>query len=429
VRSAIPWAPGLDEGHDDGMMTTTLRRWALPVGLVAVVLGSSALGPLVQAAADDVPEPSEAEILTLLLGADLDGFSGTVATHAELGLPELPAGLGGTEDTSWLGLLTGDRTLRTWASADGVRIALLGDLTESDLVVADGEGWLWSSQESTATRLSVSGDVLGAVGEGAGEASEDAPADDPAGGNAGDDPAGEGSGDDPAGGNAGDDPAGEGSGDDDPGTTTDAAIPLLGSLADLAGSSTMTVGPSTSVAGRAAYQLVIAPTSSETLIGSVRVAIDAEEGLPLRVQVFPRDSDSPAIEIGFTRVALEPPDPGVFDFTPPPGATVEGTSDDDAEAGDAAGLTEGWTVVGEGWTAVVVGPAPDLGGTDGAPSTLEQLAQVLPQVSGPWGSGRLLTSRVLSVLLTDDGRLLAGAVSGEHLQEVAAELAGSGPAS
>jgi hypothetical protein len=379
--------------------TTPLRRWALPAGLVAVVLGGSALGPLVQAwGADDLPKPSEAEILTLLLGADLDGFSGTVATHADLGLPELPAGLGGTEDTSWLGLLTGDRTLRTWASADGVRIALLGDLTESDLVVADGQGWLWSSQDSTATRLSLSGDALGTEG---GDASD----------GAGDDLAGDAHADDP-----------EDGADADPGTTADAAMPLLGNLADLAGTSTITVGSSTSVAGRPAYQLVLAPTSSETLIGSVRVAIDAEEGLPLRVQVFPRDSDSPAIEIGFTRVTLGAPDPGVFDFTPPPGATVEDTPDDDA--GAAAGLTEGWTVVGEGWTAVVVGPAPDLGGTDGAPSTLEQLAQVLPQVSGPWGSGRLLTSRVLSVLLTDDGHLLAGAVDGERLQDVAAELAG-----
>ena len=378
-------------------MTTTLRRWALPAGLVAVVLGGSALGPLVRAAADDVPEPSEAEILTLLLGADLDGFSGTVTTDADLGLPDLPAGFGGTEDTSWLGLLTGDRTLRTWVSADGVRIALLGDLTESDLVVADGEGWLWSSQDSTATRLAVSGDLLG-TGGGA-EASDEA-------------------GGDAAGADAADEAAG------------DAAIPLLGSLAGLAGSSTISVGPSTTVAGRAAYQLVLAPSSSETLIGSVRVAIDADEGLPLRVQVFPRDSDSPAIEIGFTRVTLGAPDPSVFDFSPPPGATVEGTaSDGGGDAGTAAGLTEGWTVVGEGWTAVVVGPAPDLGGADGAPSTLEQVAQVLPQVSGPWGTGRLLTSRVLSVLLTDDGRLLAGAVSGERLQEVAAELARSGPAS
>jgi hypothetical protein len=155
------------------------------------------------------------------------------------------------------------------------------------------------------------------------------------------------------------------------------------------------------------------------------VAVDAEEGLPLRVQVFPRDSGSPAIEIGFTRVTHGAPDPGLFDFSPPPGATVEDPSDERGDGGTAAGLTEGWTVVGEGWTAVVVGPAPDLGGTDGAPSTLDQLAQVLPQVSGPWGSGRLLTSRVLSVLLTDDGRLLAGAVDGDRLQDVAAELAGT----
>lgn len=369
-------------------MTTTLRRWALPAGLVAVVLGGSALGPLVQAwGTDDVPEPSAAELLTLLLGADLDGFSGTVATHADL-LPDLPVGFVGTEDTSWLSLLTGDRTLRAWASGSSVRIALLGPLTESDLVVADGEGWLWSSQDGTATELSLAGGAApGDDAEAGAEVDSDAS-------------------------------------DASDADATDLLLGGLGSLTDLAGSSTIAVGPSTTVAGRAAYRLVLAPSSSETLIGSVQVAIDAEEGLPLRVQIFPRDSDSPAIEIGFTRVTLGAPDPDVFDFSPPPGAVVEGTPDD-RDAGAAAGLMDGWTVVGEGWTAVVVGPAPDLGGTDEAPSAVEQFAQVLPQVSGSWGSGRLLTSRVLSVLLTDDGRLLAGAVDGERLQDVAAELAGS----
>jgi hypothetical protein len=44
-------------------------------------------------------------------------------------------------------------------------------------------------------------------------------------------------------------------------------------------------------------------------------------------------------------------------------------------------------------------------------------------VSGPYGSGRLLETELLSVLLLDDGRLLVGAVEPDVLTEVAAGLA------
>ena len=54
------------------------------------------------------------------------------------------------------------------------------------------------------------------------------------------------------------------------------------------------VGPSTVVsvqsnvyvAGRAAYQLALAPRSSKSLVGSVLIAIDASRRIPLRVEVF-----------------------------------------------------------------------------------------------------------------------------------------------
>ncbi|MBM0236720.1 hypothetical protein JNW88_05375 [Micromonospora sp. ATA32] len=43
----------------------------------------------------------------------------------------------------------------------------------------------------------------------------------------------------------------------------------------------------------------------------------------------------------------------------------------------------------------------------------------MAKVSGDWGSGRLLTGKLFSVLLTDDGRLLAGAVTPERLYQAA----------
>jgi hypothetical protein len=45
----------------------------------------------------------------------------------------------------------------------------------------------------------------------------------------------------------------------------------------------------------------------------------------------------------------------------------------------------------------------------------------LPQVSGTWGSGRLLQSALLSVLLTDDGRVIAGPVAPELLYDAAGQ--------
>ena len=106
--------------------TRPMVRWALPGGLVAAVLATIALGPLVQAgAAGDVPEPGAGELLADLLGAGPQGVSGTVVTRVDLGLPLLPAGLGGAAEGSWAALLTGESTLRVWAGPTGVRVALL----------------------------------------------------------------------------------------------------------------------------------------------------------------------------------------------------------------------------------------------------------------------------------------------------------------
>src|SRR5665648_658028 len=391
ARRPPSWTPARPQGQDDVM--TAMRpmvRWALPGGLVAVVVATIALGPLVQAgAAGDVPEPGAGELLADLLGAGPQGLSGTVVTRVDLGLPLLPAGLGGAAEGSWAALLTGDSTLRVWAGPAGVRVALLGVLAESDLVISDADAWLWSSPDGTVTHLGTSnrsgGD--GGIDEGA----------------------------DPSGGGASSD--------------------LLSALAALAGSSTVSTGENDVVAGRAVHQLVLAPSEPGSLIGSVRVAIDAEQGVPTRLQVFAAgDPGRPALEIGFSEVAFSEPDPAIFTFAPPADATVrEGLGQDPAGASDgaaASGVGDApVAVIGEGWTTVVVTQAPaqltDGGDNQGS---LAQLLALMPQVSGSWGSGRLLTTRLFSVLLTDDGRLFAGAVDGERLQQVAADQAAQGQA-
>jgi hypothetical protein len=89
-------------------------------------------------------------------------------------------------------------------------------------------------------------------------------------------------------------------------------------------------------------------------------------------------------------------------------------------------------VIGEGWTTVFVTRVGDGPVDAGAPAGKEAgeeadqglaLLDQLPKVNGSWGSGRLLTSKLFSALLTDDGRLLVGAVSPATLYQVAGSAA------
>src|SRR5947209_8523150 len=66
---------------------------------------------------------------------------------------------------------------------------------------------------------------------------------------------------------------------------------------------------------------------ARSLIGSVRVAVDAATSVPLRLQVFARGATDPAFETAFTEVQFQQPDASVFRFTPPKDAKVtEGTT-------------------------------------------------------------------------------------------------------
>ena len=85
---------------------------------------------------------------------------------------------------------------------------------------------------------------------------------------------------------------------------------------------TVTTSGTASVAGRSAYELVLTPKDKTTLVGSVRIAIDSQEHVPLRVQVYSTKRTNPAFEVGFTAVDFAKPDARQFAFTPPAGTTV-----------------------------------------------------------------------------------------------------------
>jgi len=154
------------------------------------------------------------------------------------------------------------------------------------------------------------------------------------------------------------------------------------------------------------------PRTSGTLVGSVQIAVDSATGAPLQVQVFPRGKTQPAVETGFTQVDFAAPPASTFAFTPPAGAKV-------GELGDGSGAkrpampaaTAKPTVTGTGWASVVELPAqkPPTTGTSPGGDT-GQAGALLNQLTTPVSGGRALTSSLLSVLVTDDGRVLAGSV-------------------
>ncbi len=89
-----------------------------------------------------------------------------------------------------------------------------------------------------------------------------------------------------------------------------------------------------------------------------------------------------------------------------------------------AAISEGVQVpatVGQGWLSVVVLPASAASGPQ-ALGILSAVSSAATPVHGSWGSGRLLRTSLLSVLLISDGRVLIGAVQPSVLYADAARL-------
>lgn len=362
-------------------------RWILPV-LVATVfaLAGSAVGAISAVARGGLPHRTAAQLLVDVQTARLSGLSGTVVQNADLGLPELP-GIGGSGSSDLRSMVAGSHTLRVWyADPNHVRLALLGSLGESDLVRNGTDVWSWSSKAMTATHhkvpLSHAPRSLASVS---------------------------------------------------PVTPQEAADAALAAIRP---STRVTTDGTAVVAGRAAYELLLQPRDSRSLVGSVRIAVDGKTRIPTRVQVFARGSDKPALEVGFTSFDPSAPPASVFRFNPPPGTKVTESSGSSEWPGssDSPGAPKGLhapesgsspvprgsdrgespeiRTVGKGWTTVVVASMPRKGGpAESMPGVVDRL----PRVSGAWGSGRLLRGTLFSAVLTDDGRVAVGAVAPEAL--------------
>jgi outer membrane lipoprotein-sorting protein len=359
-------------------------RWAAPAAAVVLVagVGFAAAGTADAADHPDLPTISAAQLLTDLQQPTTQTLEGTVSYEAHLGLPSLPTGIGasgpqpgaagGTDPGS---LLTGSHTLRVWV--DGPtrsRVAVVDGTSESDVIRNGTDLWTWSSAGQKATHTTL-------------------PATSPADRT----------------------PVPSSLAAQLPGTPQEATQRVL----DAIGPTTAVTTDSTAkVAGRPAYELVLDPRDTGTLVDRVVVAVDASTHVPLRVQVFSVKRDDPALEVGFTKVSFATPAASRFTFTAPRGVDV--TQAPLPSVGGLAGThhpasrTEP-NVVGDGWDQVVVvqltpQQRAELLGNGSSGGQVSALLGTLPTVSGAWGSGHALSGTLFSAVLTDDGRVAVGAV-------------------
>jgi outer membrane lipoprotein-sorting protein len=76
------------------------------------------------------------------------------------------------------------------------------------------------------------------------------------------------------------------------------------------------------VAGRAAYSVTVAPKHDGGLLGSVELAWDAANGVPLRAAVYAQGASSPVLELAVTDVSYGAVSSSDVDISPPAGAKV-----------------------------------------------------------------------------------------------------------
>ena len=370
-------------------------RWAVPAGAV-VVVGGVLAGSLISVAqaAPGLPAKTPAQLLaTLAAKPATPPLTGTVVETSSLGLPSLP---GTSDPTSIASLLTGSHTIRVWyADPQHFRLSVPQSMSESDVIRNGSNAWLWESNQNTVTHVAIPAHGASKT-HGAKQA-----------------------------------------------MPTPAATPLTPQqaaqdvLAKVGPTTTVRVDSNVTVAGEAAYQLVLAPKSSSSLIGEIRIAIDGSKDVPLRVQVFAKGGKSPAMQIGYTSISFVKPAAANFAFTPPAGAKIEQQTLGDqpsqskkAPTGDASMIGKGWLAVADLPSSVVtdgtMAPAqrPSGSGLSGdSGEVINALFKSATPVSGSWGSGRLVKTSLVSILITDNGRVFVGAVTPQVLYSAAAQAA------
>lgn len=413
-----------------------MKRWAPALAVSAVIAVGTFAIPL-QASAVDLPDLTPQQVM-LLMDKKITGFSGTIVKTSDLGLPALEMSSMMSKDmvaemeekmpdgfeefipnlieqnaiTQAVELISGTHKIRVYASEFGARIQVLDPMSQRDLIVNQNEMWTYDAKNASATTAKFE-DKISAEDKTKLEAEAKASFQEYA-----------------------------------AKLQLDISNPeaVADYLMDMIGETTaVSVGKEHRIAGRSAYQLIAKPKAKNSLIESVYVSVDSETGMALDVKVYSIEQDAPAFQVGFESISFATPDASLFTFTPPVGTTVE-TLDMPAEletelealkkeyeaknsakqftesdfAAKKAELEAKYAdqpkpeMIGEGWESVIYLPAVP----KEVPMAMlenELFADLLTQVPG----GKVFSTPVANVLITDAGKVYAGAVTIEFLQQVA----------
>lgn len=383
------------------MKLSRRARWAVPAAGIAAT-GAVIAGMTIPtaSAAPALPAKTPAQLLALVGSQHkVPPLTGTVVETTSLGLPQLPQT---GNSTSLSSLLTGSHTMKVyWQDPRHFRLAAVQNMSETDLIANGNTAWLWESTRNQVTKFSA---PAGGRHTRLGDNSNKTPA--------------------------------------APDITKTPLTPQQAAnevLQAVGKTTVVTTRSNVTVAGEAAYQLVLAPRDHRSTIGSVVLAVDGKTGVPLSVQVFGKGSSTPAFQVGFTDISYTAPAAANFDFTPPKGATVTTPGAARTKDKPAAGqLPAGKTgTYGSGWISVAMLPESVLrpGASEGTgakaqPSPSGSSGSVLggdsqeivnaifgaaKPVSGAWGSGQLLHTSLLNVLITG-GQIYVGAVDPSVLE-------------
>jgi outer membrane lipoprotein-sorting protein len=386
-------------------------RYVVPATVVGVAAATIGLVPALADSGDpDLPKITAQQLIEKIAASDVEQLSGTVKITTDLGLPDLGGlagslasaggGAGGSKDGSSADpsarlteLASGTHTLRIAADGpDRQKVSLLEDAAEYSVIHNGTDVWGYDSA-SNEVYHSTAPEGADAHGKEHGKGgAEQAPT---------------------------------------PKEFADQALKAVD------GTTSVTVDGTVHVAGRDAYKLVVKPKDSASTVGAISIAVDAKTGLPLKFTLTPKSGGAAVVDAGFTQVHFAEPAASTFDFTPPKGAKVtEGDDADHPVAGKekggaalpgAAGLggLDGLNVLGDGWGSIA---AFDTGSGSGLPSASsggdagafgDFLGSFGDKVTGKFGSGTVFKTRLVNALITDDGKVYAGAVTKDALVKAA----------
>jgi outer membrane lipoprotein-sorting protein len=415
------------------MKRSTAKRW-LPTLIAPALVAGLALAPMAANADVDLPDLSAAELMQFMATEPI-AFSGTVVKVADMGLPEflkmpkldeatlermaeqMPDGM---EDfmpqlaesnqlAELLEFAAGTHTVRVYyASPEQVRVQVLDRMSQRDLIRNGNQLWYYDDSQRKALTTTIDTDF---ERDPALEAELEAKAE-------------------------------QYLAEWMAQLPFDASSPAAVAQAVLAKveeSAEVSVGTDARVAGREAYELIVTPLAAESTIASVSIAIDGENGFPLAARIYAKGQEAAAFEIAFTSISFAAPNASVFDFVPGPDVTVEQFELPEMPALSKAELEAKYeefraeypeldttdleqlkamletqtmsSVVENGWASVLI--------VETEMSTELLDSQYFEGMVLPVDGGRVLTSKLINVLITDDGRVLAGAVSVDYLLQLA----------